>query len=72
MRTRQQARVENHEEGEEEIVYDVREEGDVDDLFRGYSEGTKIIVVALKSARKGFFLRDERRRDGGLISERRV
>ncbi|CAL6332696.1 unnamed protein product [Bathycoccus prasinos] len=35
--------------------------------MRFHSEGTKSIVVVLKSARKGFFRRDERRRDGGLI-----
>ena len=49
MRTRRQAEPEQQdepEEREEEIVYEVRE--NVDDLFEGYREGTKIIVVAFE------------------------
>jgi hypothetical protein len=58
MRTRQQAETEQQdepEEREEEIVYEVRE--NVDDLFEGYCEGTKVIVVAFKSIRKLSFER---------------
>ena len=55
--------VEAEQDGEE-IEYEVRE--NVDDLFEGYSEGTKIIVVAFEVTRKAFFRRDERSRDGAL------
>jgi len=68
MQTRQQARVENHEVGEDEIVYDVFEERDVDDLFQGYTAGTKIILLAMRSSRESFFQLDKRGRDGGLIT----
>jgi len=45
-------------------VYEVRE--NVDDLFEGYREGTKIIVVAFEVTRKTFFRKDERNNDGAL------
>ena len=67
MRTRRQAEPEQQdepEEREEEIVYEVRE--NVDDLFEGYREGTKIIVVAFEVTRKTFFRKDERNNDGAL------
>ena len=67
MRTRRQAKTEQQdepEEREEEIVYEVRE--NVDDLFEGYREETKIIVVAFEVTRKAFFRKDERNNDGAL------
>ena len=50
MRARRQAETEQQDEPEErqkEIVYEVRE--NVDDLFEGYCEGTKIIVQFWKA-----------------------
>jgi len=67
MRTRRQAQTEQQdepEEREEGIVYEVRE--NVDDLFEGYCEGTKMIVVAFEVTRKAFFRKDERNNDGAL------
>ena len=57
--------MEHHDDEEEdEIEYEVRE--NVDDLFEGYREGTKIIVVAFEVTRKAFFRKDERNNDGAL------
>ena len=57
--------MEHHDEdNEDEIEYEVWE--NVDDLFEGYCEGTKIIVVAFEVTREAFFRKDERGNDGAL------